>query len=975
MAQPQSSPSTSATTTTTVSSSSRTAVSQTPALESPQFPPTWLNWEGDREYVSALVSVPAHWKLTSRPFFGSLPLPLVLDARGFRESVQALYNDTKIPPEEATPPINAPQGLLFEWWVVFWDISRARRQSTSAIPVGSDAAHAYLFHQAKKGEQQQQQQEVQMRINAQQQAPPQWAPQVPQLGAGRPGFPGATQMQGMNLPVSMHFAPRGVVNGNTQMPQPGRSYVAQPVQVNSSHLIAGVGSSAAQNSGAPQPGQPSQITQMSIANAHKFAQNGLTIHPPASQSQQQSQQSGGQPQPTHSYQQSAVNRGIFPGSSQQIPAANQSPPQSNPNSNSSQHPQQAPQPNPRSYSESNVNAASTPASLQTSLVRQPGQLPQPQQPLQQHPQQYGATQAQAPTPRPPQQVSTAQTNPAYPHSASTTPAPNQPNIAMAQGQPSPSRDAILSRPHSRPHSQPQSAQPAAYPTFGQYGSGPGGVFAPPGLGLQGPGTSRETAMGILGLAIKKDLSEGGSEIDVQSQPGTQKVTPPTRPLGRPGTSAPSSFVAPTTGGSTNSSGPHPPQPPSASIPPGHVQAGVKRPGSPSGQYGQDSNQDARTPDLKRQRRNSLSSDRVGNSTGTTQINPGQGPSNPQAPGYSTFTGAYSTQPRAPIAYTQPRHNMPMNNGGPGQGQFLQHPMAQRIPSAPNPGAGANTSFMRPTGPSQNQSPNQQNPSQPQQGHPQGPLQAPQQQQSAIQSSTPGNPMLANDSNRQAPQALSTDAQSQVATLNRPPNGKPRMGGVMGSIGALSAGRGFSSPSIPPSAIGQKTMMPPPQTSGTSAPAPPGASKEKGKDKDEPMPSMPPEAQNGTNTAIALSPMIKNPDGQKPSTPAPSSTTFSHPSISPVTAATSNTPGATINTAIDTNQPGGSITERLSYSGPISQPSGSVPLSYTDDLTMSTYFTDYSDLAGMSEFFDVPFQDYLDMSAGSGGDMDDVPVTS
>jgi hypothetical protein len=34
--------------------------------------------------------------------------------RGFRESVQALFNETKIPPDEATPPINAPQGLLFE---------------------------------------------------------------------------------------------------------------------------------------------------------------------------------------------------------------------------------------------------------------------------------------------------------------------------------------------------------------------------------------------------------------------------------------------------------------------------------------------------------------------------------------------------------------------------------------------------------------------------------------------------------------------------------------------------------------------------------------------------------------------------------------------------------------------------------------------------------------------------------------------
>jgi hypothetical protein len=354
-----------------------------------------------------------------------------------------------------------------------------------------------------------------MRINAQQQAPLQWAPQMLQLAAGRPSFPDATQMQCMDFPVSMHFPPsvNGIVSGNTQMPLPGRSHVAQPVQVNPPRPIAGVRSSAAQNPGAPHHGQPPQMTQMNIANAHKFAQNGLTTHPPASQvSQQQSQQSGGEPQPSHGYQQSAINWAVFVGSSQQIPAANHSPQQSNPNPNSYQHPQQAAQPNPRCFSESNVNTTSTPASLQTSLVRQPGQPSQPQQPLQQHPRPYGGTQAQAPTPRPPrppQQIS--QTIPAYPHSASTTPVPNPSNIAMAHGQPRPSRNAIS----SRPHSQPQSVQPAPYPRFRQYGSGPRGVFAPPNqpvLGLQGAGTSRETKMGTFGLAVKKDHSEGGSEI-------------------------------------------------------------------------------------------------------------------------------------------------------------------------------------------------------------------------------------------------------------------------------------------------------------------------------------------------------------------------------------------------------------------------------------------------------------------------------
>ncbi|KAF8331710.1 uncharacterized protein EI90DRAFT_3123307 [Cantharellus anzutake] len=99
--------------------------------------------------------------------------------------------------------------------------------------------------------------------------------------------------------------------------------------------------------------------------------------------------------------------------------------------------------------------------------------------------------------------------------------------------------------------------------------------------------------------LSRGVQWGWSEIDVQSQPETQKATPPTRPLGRPGTFSPSSFVAPTTGGPTTSSGPRPPQPSAAITLPGHVHAGVKRPGSPSGQYDPDSKQDPPIPDLKR----------------------------------------------------------------------------------------------------------------------------------------------------------------------------------------------------------------------------------------------------------------------------------------------------------------------------------------------------------------------------------------
>ncbi len=92
-------------------------------------------------------------------------------------------------------------------------------------------------------------------------------------------------------------------------------------------------------------------------------------------------------------------------------------------------------------------------------------------------------------------------------------------------------------------------------------------------------------------------------------------------------------------------------------------------------------------------------------------------------------------------------------------------------------------------------------------------------------------MLGGDPNRQGSvQTLNTDAQAQVATLNRP-GAKPRISALN-----LGAGRGTfipSSPSMASTVVASKGMMPPPQTPGTTAAAP-GAPKEKGKEKEESM---------------------------------------------------------------------------------------------------------------------------------------------
>ncbi|KAH7890939.1 hypothetical protein F5I97DRAFT_108788 [Phlebopus sp. FC_14] len=64
--------------------------------------------------------------------------------RGFRKTARELLAEADIPPDSA-PPINARQGLLFEWWSVFWVLFNAKSNNT-----GTDEAIVYTQHQLQQ---------------------------------------------------------------------------------------------------------------------------------------------------------------------------------------------------------------------------------------------------------------------------------------------------------------------------------------------------------------------------------------------------------------------------------------------------------------------------------------------------------------------------------------------------------------------------------------------------------------------------------------------------------------------------------------------------------------------------------------------------------------------------------------------------------------------------------------------------------
>lgn len=53
-----------------------------------------------------------------------------LSKRGFSASAQSLVNESNL--QETKVPIDARQGLLYEWWTVFWELFSARHNDDGA---------------------------------------------------------------------------------------------------------------------------------------------------------------------------------------------------------------------------------------------------------------------------------------------------------------------------------------------------------------------------------------------------------------------------------------------------------------------------------------------------------------------------------------------------------------------------------------------------------------------------------------------------------------------------------------------------------------------------------------------------------------------------------------------------------------------------------------------------------------------------
>ncbi|KAH6915746.1 hypothetical protein BKA70DRAFT_469207 [Coprinopsis sp. MPI-PUGE-AT-0042] len=65
--------------------------------------------------------------------------------RGFRKTARELLAEAEIP-ADSTPPINARQGLLYEWWSVFWVLFQAKSNAQG----GTEDAQLYNMHMRER---------------------------------------------------------------------------------------------------------------------------------------------------------------------------------------------------------------------------------------------------------------------------------------------------------------------------------------------------------------------------------------------------------------------------------------------------------------------------------------------------------------------------------------------------------------------------------------------------------------------------------------------------------------------------------------------------------------------------------------------------------------------------------------------------------------------------------------------------------
>ncbi|KAJ7746797.1 hypothetical protein DFH07DRAFT_832418 [Mycena maculata] len=168
---------------TTVAPPGSVPVSQTPNDSSAA---SQLSWEGDKMFNIYIYDY--------------------CYKRGFRKTARELLLEAEIP-SDSTPPINARQGLLFEWWSVFWVLFTAKANGN-----GTEDAMLYTQHQAHQAAMKQNQSRAQA-----QQPLPMGPGQIP-LGARGP-VNGLGPQRGFGAPNGV--MPNGIPTpGNGQPPGP-----------------------------------------------------------------------------------------------------------------------------------------------------------------------------------------------------------------------------------------------------------------------------------------------------------------------------------------------------------------------------------------------------------------------------------------------------------------------------------------------------------------------------------------------------------------------------------------------------------------------------------------------------------------------------------------------------------------------------------------------------------------------------------
>ncbi|KAJ3839908.1 hypothetical protein F5878DRAFT_94550 [Lentinula raphanica] len=100
-----------------MSNASQPGPSHSSAQSDPNYSQSPLSWEGDRMFNIYIYDY--------------------CFKRGFRKTARELLIEADLP-AESQPPINAKQGLLFEWWSVFWVLFTAKANGN-----GSDDALTY----------------------------------------------------------------------------------------------------------------------------------------------------------------------------------------------------------------------------------------------------------------------------------------------------------------------------------------------------------------------------------------------------------------------------------------------------------------------------------------------------------------------------------------------------------------------------------------------------------------------------------------------------------------------------------------------------------------------------------------------------------------------------------------------------------------------------------------------------------------